>query len=551
MKKIAEIQIGANVPDYVHYGSPTLFVNYTETAKFKFQWGNYCKGALQAYCDYCHRIFIVNRSDSFDAYEIMTCPSCGRTHKHNQIMYSPDSYGIMPYKIRIALIEFNGKIELRLKYQGICFNEDIFNEWQHFSNVYEKYIFDLANSKVTWQRQADKEHLEYEIGYFNEDFETLKSKSALCFLQYDHKIKKGDSFTGLLKKLREAVNRLAVRQGYQPKKLYITGKRRTRLFANILNIAHRVKFWDSENAAYTGKTDFPYYLQKNKITKKYLDMSIVEFWQKQGYGYQEALLKTLNLPNIKVVRREVKFANIYNLMLAFKPGRNIDISRQMYEYFRTLDNAGYDRYYEQDRDKNKLEAIKIYEAISSRFTDLTFVKMINKYDYYKDIYYLLGRMDKINKEEYFKSKISLRKLHDWLSVKIAEQKDREIIFDIPDHILKRLDMQLSHYNLQTITKNSQLLKVAKGLKNCCAGYRNTINEKRQLVVITDDIGKMKALLEITGNHIVQAKLFDNKCVNKQKEINDLIINFAEKTGLNISTRDVDTVQDDVEIAQIA
>ena len=136
MKKIAELHIGANVPDYNEYGSPTLFINYTEADKFK--WSDYWKGVLQAYCDYCHRMFIINRSDSFNKYETITCPSCGMAHKHNKIMYSSDSYGILPYKIRMTLIEFKGKIELRLKYQGICFNDDIFGKYQHFDKVYEK-----------------------------------------------------------------------------------------------------------------------------------------------------------------------------------------------------------------------------------------------------------------------------------------------------------------------------------------------------------------------------------------------------------------------------
>lgn len=240
MKKIAELHIGANVPDYNEYGSPTLFINYTEADKFK--WSDYWKGVLQAYCDYCHRMFIINRSDSFNKYETIICPSCGIAHKHNKIMYSSDSYGILPYKIRMTLIEFKGKIELRLKYQGICFNDDIFGKYQHFDKVYEKYIFDVTNDKVIWQRQVKNEHLEYEIGYFNEDFKILKNKSALCFFQYDHKIKKGDSFTSLLKKLREAVNRLEKRKGYQSKGIYVYGKRKTHLFTSVLNIAHRVRF---------------------------------------------------------------------------------------------------------------------------------------------------------------------------------------------------------------------------------------------------------------------------------------------------------------------
>ena len=48
-----------------------------------------------------------------------------------------------------------------------------------------------------------------------------------------------------------------------------------------------------------------------------------------------------------------------------------------------------------------------------------------------------------------------------------------------------------------------LLKI---LENCSAGYKDRISEKLQLVVISDNVGKPKILLEIKENAIVQAKL---------------------------------------------
>lgn len=133
----------------------------------------------------------------------------------------------------------------------------------------------------------------------------------------------------LLKKLRETVNRQAVQAGLQKKSLFINGKRKTRLLTSVLNIAHRVRFWDGENIPALGN-DIKEFLLEKKITKKVLDMSIVEFWQSQGYSYQEALCKIYNLPNIKSVRKELQIVNLHNLSLAFRfQEKNIDTALQI------------------------------------------------------------------------------------------------------------------------------------------------------------------------------------------------------------------------------
>lgn len=540
MKKIAELHIGGNMPKYHVSGSPTLFLNYTESPSLKNKQNYPAVGVYQGCCYYCGGRFVMTRAWSFFSEEIVVCPCCGKKNTHNEIMYSRDNQGILPYMIRINIIEFTGKIELRLNYSGVMLGENIFENFKPLEKVMEKYVFNIADSTVVWQRIAGEEKLEYEIGYFNEDFEKLQNKTALCFLQYDHKIKKGDSFTGLLKKLREIINRKAVQAGLQEKSLFINGKHKTRLLASVLNIAHRVRFWDCENIPALGNNINEFLIEK-KITKKILDMSIVEFWQSQGYSYQEALCKMYNLPNIKSVRKELQVVNLHNLSLAFRlREKNIDTTLQIYNYFKDVDiREQFKPYYERNGEKDKEAAVKIYNTFKKLYPKITFNQIVQKYKYYEDCLHLLKQMDKITRQLFESNKIAVSKLHDWLSVKIAGQENREMYFDVPEHILKRLDMQLQHYNLQPIIKNSQLVQAAQSLKNCCAGYKYRINSNLQLVVITDDSGKMRALLEIRDNCICQAKVFDNKCVKTKKEINNLIIEFSEKAKLKIKTNDID------------
>ena len=155
---------------------------------------------------------------------------------------------------------------------------------------------------------------------------------------------------------------------------------------------------------------------------------------------------------------------------------------------------------------------------------------------YYDILRLWRAADKITKEEFYKKPPALSKLHDWLSVAVAKQNDREIIFDVPQEAVNRYTMLIIAYGAKCIERNSELKFWATSLSNCAAGYKNTIGEKRQLVGISDDRGKPVALLEINGTSITQAKLFDNDPVYYKKEINSVVLEFAENAGLKYAQR---------------
>lgn len=133
---------------------------------------------------------------------------------------------------------------------------------------------------------------------------------------------------------------------------------------------------------------------------------------------------------------------------------------------------------------------------------------------------------------------ALSKLHDWLSIAVAKQADKEIIFDVPQEVINRYTMLIKAFGAKCIERNSELKFWATSLSNCTAGYKNTTGEKQQLVGISYDRGKPVALHEINGKNISQAKLFDNDPVYYKKEINAVVLKFAEKSGLAIKTKDV-------------
>ena len=86
-------------------------------------------------------------------------------------------------------------------------------------------------------------------------------------------------------------------------------------------------------------------------------------------------------------------------------------------------------------------------------------------------------------------------------------------------------------------KNSHVKRVGLALNNCAASYKDKINENLQLVAMTDQRGKIVALIKVEKNIIKEAKLFDNKPISKDREYVKVLQEFAERAGLEIQTND--------------
>ena len=245
--------------------------------------------------------------------------------------------------------------------------------------------------------------------------------------------------------------------------------------------------------------------------------------------YIAAVCKVLKIPNIPHTRRNLQYENFAVLQECYKI-KNHDVAQAMFEYGKRQGVQGIGKIRNMTAFYNTF--IGIYPKMQMQY-------VVSKWDTeYYDVLRLWRVADKVTKQEFYKTMPALSKLHDWLSIAVAKQADREIIFDVPQEVINRYTMLLKAFGAKCIERNSELKFWATSLNNCAAGYRNTIGNKRQLVGISDDRGKPVELLEINGNNISQAKLFDNDPVYYKKEINAVVLEFAEKCGLEIRTRDV-------------
>ena len=532
MKKLAELAIGNQMianDMYDKYGSPTLFITFKDDKRER----NYFRhGYYQARCINCGALFTVKPYSVWSSHAAVTCPACGRLHTGNAVMYGDNPESLLPDNTVMKVIDFKDKVELRIKYTAVYFGRFAYKTYKYLKNITETYVFDIKNSKCLWNKKQDgKEIAKAEIGYF-EDFFKLREKTALWFYRSDHKINKGSSFAELLKILRTAVNKKIKANGKTPKQLYIGGNFNNRLFGNVLNLAHRVRFWDSENIQALSYGEWAVAKWKNDVLgENYLP----ERFEEQVYlamrksDFTAAICKVLKIPNIPHTRRNLQYENFALLHECYKI-KNYDVAQAMFNYAKKKGVQAVSKI---------RDMIDFYNKFISFYPKMQMQYVLSKWDTeYCDILRLWRAADKITKQEFYKKLPAISKLHDWLSIAVAKQEDREIIFDVPDEVINRYTMLLKAFGAKCIERNSELKFWATSLSNCAAGYKNIIGEKRQLVGISDDRGKPVALLEINGTSITQAKLFDNDPVYYKENINAVVLEFAEKCGLKIRTRDV-------------
>lgn len=532
MKKLAELAIGNQIVAndmYENYGSPTLFITFKDDKRER----NYFRhGYYQARCINCGALYTVKPYSVWSSHAAVTCPACGRLHTGNAVMYGDNPESLLPDNSIMKVIDFKDKVELRIKYTAVYFGRFAYKTYKYLKNITETYVFDVKNSKCLWCKKQDGKEIEKrEIGYF-EDFFKLREKTALWFYRSDHKINKGNSFAELLKILRTAVNKKIKANGKTPKQLYIGGNFNNRLFGNVLNLAHRVRFWDSENIQALSYGEWAVAKWKNDILgENYLPERIEEqvYLAMRKSDFTAAICKVLKIPNIPHTRRNLQYENFALLRECYKI-KNYDVAQAMFNYAKKKGVQAVSKI---------RDMIDFYNKFISFYPKMQMQYVLSKWDTeYCDILRLWRAADKITKQEFYKKLPAISKLHDWLSIAVAKQADREIIFDVPDEVINRYTMLLKAFGAKCIERNSELKFWATSLSNCAAGYKNIIGEKRQLVGISDDRGKPVALLEINGTSITQAKLFDNDPVYYKENINAIVLEFAEKCGLKIRTRDV-------------
>lgn len=534
MKIIEELKIGSyeRYKSYFETGSPEVFISkktgfcrYCET-KFEFDEGRY----------------YVN---NYPVYSRMFCPICGHISLDSEIRYSSVEGKYLPYVVNLKILEMKSKVILKIEYRAIQIIGKLL-EIKIF-DVIEMYIFDIQNNNVIWKRYINKNlNDDLEIGYII-DYQKLMENTALWYFNIKHIVRKGTTLSQFLKRLRELVIKKEKNiNGYTKKQVYISNiSLRHKLFANVLNLAHKVRFWDSPNINYNDSFFYDKYLDK-------FEKNVYLLMKKDGLSYFKACFKTLSLPYTRNIKKQFDYKYIFLLQQIYTI-ENIDIANTIFKHYKTKIEITDSYIIKEEYLKNiqkevkavcffyKLFILKIYTNLNLKFKQL----LENKTNIIIDIMNLWHSANNKTKKNFIRHKIPFSKAHDWLSIEVSKQADQEIRFHISKNTMNRFNLYMMNTKFQCscINKYSNLKYIARQMKNCSAGYKDRINNQLQLVAISDNTGKPKVLLEINQDSIVQAKLYRNVPVFKDNLLNNLVIEFAKKVKLKIKTDDISIKQD--------
>lgn len=264
----------------------------------------------------------------------------------------------------------------------------------------------------------------------------------------------------------------------------------------------------------------------------------VEEAMKKGVTYHKALASVLSIPYTPMVRKYLRYENLFILRQAFSLPYDIGIA--LLPYFMSMQMLKKDSIARFQDNHQEIQNIRdFFHIFYDKYKKVMHVHTIMKHWNFKyaDVLRLYRQADNVTKEKFTKENIPLKHLHDWLSVEVIAQNDRECIFDIKDTIKKSLQKVIDKYTFKCVEKKSELKNIARKLHNCSAGYANRVGNCCQLVVVKENTHIM-ALLEINEKRIVQAKLVNNIEVCQNEEINKACCAYSSITNMPCMTTDI-------------
>lgn len=471
------------------------------------------------------------------------CPKCGETHDYRFGKYKMRYLGELetaPINVNLTVVEGSDFVSLKVSGQTIRFTE-----LHHVmrNKIDEEFRFNVKARKTIFRRKVDGRLTdEFEIG--NPFDPHVFNVSLLYFLTSDSSANlMQKEISRLLKTLRETLHRkIELRCKYKIKSMYVSsGGAHGRLLFPIFNIAFRMVFLDAPNlprGLREGEMQTTHFWHRYGIYSEDEDdfKDLNYFRKEQNNDYISALIRLYRLPNVRTVRRILKdeFFAYRLLQRASSMTTNVD---KLITIYHVLSKAC------SPLQRNPLhlpDFSKFYSVITRIYGNdaITLLRYLEKdYWYVSDMMRMYERLSEPNRA--LMPSVKFNDLHDWLAVKIEEQENPEISFDVPEPVRRRLMMQKESIRFFLPEKSTELSAAGKELHNCVGTYsKRMATNDLQIVLVADDNGKLIACLEIRDGALVQARLRYNKPVAQNAKVNAEVTYWAEQSRIRIETSDV-------------
>lgn len=474
--------------------------------------------------------------------QIIYCPKCGSrftevTQKNDFSFMADGEYS--PLSMRICLEEYKDSLRLTLSGKEIVCDED--SEYMFHHRLYKETIsFNVAQRTAIYKRYINhKLIINYNLCNI---FDTSFGRDTnLKFLNHRHitSIYAGD-FKKILKLLRERLSKkLESKLKFKIKSMYVChGNKGSYFIKPILNIAYRLAFTDLNNLSvidynyiyrkypfYYGSADRNFY----DLDDAYLSDERLKIISK-AKDTISGLLEIANLPNKPAIRRLVKDKPF--LLLRHK--QIYTIAQGNIDTFNNINNClEFDFLWRRD-----IRTLLNQLALISYNWGIEYINALMRWWHNsqdkiscEDAIYMIFKLK--DKATLWQEKPAPANLHDYLVTAIYKQEHPFRAFNINDPICRRLAMQFDSIKFYLPENSDVLRNIGKIFRNCVGNYVDAVyTGKSNIVLMSDDKGKLKACIEVQNNKLIQAKLFANKPAHNNKQINDEIIKWADKANIN-------------------
>lgn len=469
--------------------------------------------------------------------DVFICPYCGYRHiKHQQHVYTILDYNEqsspIPYAIELKMVKRKDKLDLEVRSKCVILRKNPADSYT--VNKKEVIRFSLKSRKAFYilfcgQKIINMSELSPFKSVRCESIETIKD-TALNYLNDDSCIP-GGLRRELDKFIKEFRKELEANFRYKPHSAYIPTRASYNLGAisePLSNLIWRVSCVDAPNLKNFKAALSP--VRVNAIKR------VMQLCAK-GISYINAVKEVFDLPHwpsLNSVLMRYDVTQLFDLchILSF-----YDIP----EYGKEIAELNLDA----RRVRQKIDIVYLAKFLrnlksvkNEKWMHETIKDWCGGNRDVNDMAWMYGKLTERNKKAVWGQKLRRRDLHDTIMTIYNKQKHENIVFEYEDKSLN-LCGYLGGLQFLLPPDSDNLLELGKRMKNCVGSYRERV-ANREVDIVAAFNRDMRPLIciEIDNGEIVQAKLACNKRVEEKAELNQLILDYAAKKNLTISTSDV-------------
>lgn len=511
------------------------------------------------HCD-CNHTFggIWNRKYSmcrgyYTGAKYYVCPNCGTrsnpfTHK---VLLDNSEHEIVPKELQIDVISYKNFIDLRIRYKGI----QLYWDGTSKEDSYKEILRFNFKSKQAVYIDERKNKYPLTIDYIRDHERPIMKVLKYIGKSYAvHDVNKSH-LAQLFKALRIKFERRLTEQcGYKVKGIYIPhsiDEYGGYGFSMLVNMALKLSAPDMPAITKLVNSNIKWGDYYWRITARDIPFNDnILTMTRKGIGFLEALRINHCAPDSKLLRsmmvNDPMIVKLSDTLKVFKDENNrrtILILNRNNEYDNGTVKISDTRHLAECMGVKSQKILDMWLGLSKRYGERNLLRYLLNADAsdVRDIVNMYSQINGKYLKQVWGTNCKLKDFHD-VVVNIYNKQEYG---DITLPAIPNLSADVNGMHFMVPKTAADLMTVGKQLRNCVGSYRDKVMKgDTAIIVVTDDLMKPVACLELSKvgkkfTKLVQAKLFGNQRLIKNKNVNDTVLKWAGQLKIEPHTIDVE------------